>query len=449
METVERKPGKRIQTFLYALAFLTVLLGLSILLEGCSERCGQEVHYTYYEPVYETVESIRNAVAQIEPQPFEGIGKIYFKDGWMFVNQPGKGVHVIANQNPASPVMHSFINVPGSYELAVKGTTLYVDSYVDLVLLDISNINHIQEVGRMEGVFRSYTSMGISYDENNPVILTGFREKENVTITESDCSPNNSVQPWGGWWAEDRGGIFFASNTQFNQSAAMAPGTGSGPGVGGSMARFTISGNHLYMLDQNMVKSVDITSERNPQEKNSLDLDWGIETIFPYGNVLFVGAQTGMHILDVSVPGTPKKISTYAHVRVCDPVVVQGTTAYVTLRSGNQCMGFTNQLEVIDIADLKNPTVKAVHPMHNPHGLGIDGATLFICDGDAGLKIFHAGDVQKITENLLAHYEHINAYDVIPFNNVLMMIGADGIFQFDYSDPSDIKLLSQIALDPL
>jgi hypothetical protein len=84
--------------------------------------------------------------------------------------------------------------------------------------------------------------------------------------------------------------------------------------------------------------------------------------------------------------------------------------------------------------------------MTNPHGLGIDNSTLFICDGDDGLKAFNASDINTIDKNLLAHYKDINAYDVIPFNNTLIMIGADGIFQYDYTNPKDIKLLSTIAV---
>jgi hypothetical protein len=35
---------------------------------------------------------------------------------------------------------------------------------------------------------------------------------------------------------------------------------------------------------------------------------------------------------------------------------------------------------------------------------------------------------------------------VIPLDNVLMMIGADGLFQYDYSDPANIKLLSHLPV---
>ena len=83
--------------------------------------------------------------------------------------------------------------------------------------------------------------------------------------------------------------------------------------------------------------------------------------------------------------------------------------------------------------------------MTNPHGLGIDDKTLFICDGSDGLKAFDATDVTTIDQNLLAHYKDIDAKDVIPYKNTLIMIGEDGIFQYDYSNPKDIKLLSTIA----
>jgi hypothetical protein len=46
----------------------------------------------------------------------------------------------------------------------------------------------------------------------------------------------------------------------------------------------------------------------------------------------------------------------------------------------------------------------------------------------------------------LAHYKNINTYDVIPYNNVAIMTGKDGIYQFDYSNPKDIKLLSKVMI---
>ena len=38
METLENRLERRVHASLYALIFLTMLLGVSVLLEGCSER---------------------------------------------------------------------------------------------------------------------------------------------------------------------------------------------------------------------------------------------------------------------------------------------------------------------------------------------------------------------------------------------------------------------------
>jgi hypothetical protein len=84
--------------------------------------------------------------------------------------------------------------------------------------------------------------------------------------------------------------------------------------------------------------------------------------------------------------------------------------------------------------------------MTSPHGLGIDQGTLFICDGSDGLKVYNATDVSRISENQLAQDKTINAFDVIPFEEVAMIIGKDGLYQYDYSDIKNIKLISQLPI---
>lgn len=444
METLESRLQKRIHVSLYALLFLTILLGLSVLLEGCTDTCEVTNEYIYYEPVYTTVEEIRSSIALTEPQPVHAVGKIYFKDGIMFVNEPGNGLHIINNLNPNAPLPLKFLKIPGNYDLSIKGNTLYADSYVDLVAFDISDLNNIHEINRMEGVFKNYRVFGYSIDENCCVI-TDWAEKKTVQLTESDCE--TTLQPWGGMMLEDGIALRAGVASNFNSKAATAPGTGSGSGVGGSLARFTVTGNHLYLLDGGDLQTVDVTTEQEPVAKTRMYLSWDIETIFPYNQNLFVGSSSGMYIMDIGIPESPVKLSTYEHVRSCDPVVVDGDYAYVTLRSGTTCQGFTNQLEVIDIKNLKAPQLLKTYPMTNPHGLGIDNKTLFICDGDDGLKAYDVTDINAIDKNQLAHYKDINAFDVIPFNNILMMIGEDGIFQYDYTNPKDIRLLSKIAIE--
>ncbi len=443
MDTLENRLQKRMHVSLYALIFLTMLLAISVLLEGCTDKCEIQTEYVYLEPVYTTVEELRTSIALTHPEPLGAVGKIYVKDNLLFINEPGKGIHIVDNQNPSQPSPKKFLKIPGNFDMAINGNTMYADSYVDLIAFNISNINSIEETGRLEGVFKNYKSFGMPTDANCCVI-TSWTEIKTVRLNESDCDVN--LQPWGGMFLESGIAVPMSMAADFSSKAAVAPGSGSGPGAGGSLARFTINGNYLYMLDGPDLQVADISSASDPVAKTRTHLAWDIETIFPYKNKLFIGSASGMHIMDLSTPEVPMKLSTYQHVRSCDPVVVDDKYAYVTLRSGTMCQGFSNQLEVIDIKDLRSPQLLKSYPMTNPHGLGIDNTTLFICDGNDGLKAYDASDVNAIDKNLLAHYKNINAMDVIPYKNTLIMIGEDGLFQYDYSDPKDIRLLSTIDI---
>jgi hypothetical protein len=84
--------------------------------------------------------------------------------------------------------------------------------------------------------------------------------------------------------------------------------------------------------------------------------------------------------------------------------------------------------------------------MYGPQGLGIDDDLLFICDGDAGLKIYNAADPMSITQHPVASFPSINAYDVIPMNDYLFLIGETGFMLYNYSDIQNIK---QIGIIPV
>ncbi len=423
------------------LRFSNFLLLLSLAWVGvsCSDKCEETYQYVYYEPVYSTSAAIKAAVKQEAAKPLSQIGRIYFKDGFLFINEAGEGIHIIDNRNPAAPQNISFLTIPGNYDLAIRGNTLYADSYVDLVAFDVTNLNDIKEVNRIENLFNNYQTLGrmVSTEQG---ILTHWEKRESVNVQQTEC--NAYYQPWGGIYYER--GVAFLSNS-LSAKAAIAPNP-SATGIGGSMARFTIMGNHLYGLDGANIDIVSINTQTEPKAVKEFTLAWDIETLFPHNDKLFVGSQSGMYILNVSNPELPVQLSRYAHIQSCDPVVVEGDYAYVTLRSGTTCQGFSNQLEVINISNPESPILERTYPMTNPHGLGIDNGTLFICDGSDGLKVYDASNINAISQNQLAHYNNIKAFDIIPYQNVAMMIGEDGLYQYNYSNLQDIKLISTITI---
>jgi hypothetical protein len=221
------------------------------------------------------------------------------------------------------------------------------------------------------------------------------------------------------------------------------------PGQGGSMARFAITGDALYIVDHQSLIYYDITNPADPTKKGQKSLDMGIETIFPYQDNLFVGASDGMYIFENKNPLSPQLLSRFRHVLACDPVVAQDNYAYVTLRSGTECRNGINSssLDVVDISDLTSPKLVSSTALSSPYGLGVSGKTLFVCEGDNGLRIFNLEDPSNPV--LKTFHKEIPAYDVIVRNSEsLIVTGKKGLYQFSFGEAeSDFNQLSLIPVN--
>ncbi|MDR1558039.1 MAG: hypothetical protein LBS88_13570 [Tannerellaceae bacterium] len=231
------------------------------------------------------------------------------------------------------------------------------------------------------------------------------------------------------------------------------PSPSENTGQGGSMARFTISGNNLYTVDQNTLKTFDVSRAETPKylEGKEQYLDFGVETIFPMDTLLFLGSQTGMYIFNITRPDFPQQLAHVSHITACDPVVAYGRYAYVTLNSENTwCGQSANELRIYDLSNIYKPQlIHTESGFKHPKGLGIDGNKLFVCDN--GLKVYDVSnpaqplwidDITGIPEAI-----GIDSYDVIPLNGTLLLIGANGLYQFDYTGES-LSFLSKIEVLP-
>lgn len=423
-----------VKTLSFLLIFSTLFLA------SCKkDKCEQTVTYTTYDPVYMSYADLRTAVKSETARSLNKPGKIYLKGNYIFVSEVDKGIHIIDNSNPSSPQNVGFINIPGNMDLAAVGNTLYADSYIDLLVLDITNPLNVTVTKRIENAlpYRQYTN-GYYADPQQGVAVNWVPRQ--VTEVVSDNCNGGGGGFWGGGMFEDN----FVSNSSGGGFATKSNATM--PGIGGSTARFTIAANALYIVDDRDLHVYDISSLSNPVNTGIKNIAWNIETIFPYGNHLFIGGNNGVYIYDNSNPLNPVYVSQYNHVTACDPVVVEDQYAYFTLNNLVPCQQGVNELQVVDLSNIAQPTLKTTMAMTSPRGLGIDNKTLFICDGTDGLKVYNATDVMQISSNQIAHFSNIHATDVIPFNNRLLMIGDDGLYQYDYSNIQNITQLSRIPV---
>ncbi|TAH10344.1 MAG: hypothetical protein EAZ14_07910 [Runella slithyformis] len=407
---------------------------------SCTDRCEQTRRYKRYTPVTLTVAQVRQGIRSEAARELVNPGKIYAKGNYLFINELKQGLHIIDNTNPAAPRKVAFLAIPGNGDLAVRGNILYADSYMDLVALNIADPLNVKEVGRVGDVFQSGQFDGAWWHSSGvgSVTLSDSRMDIVTETIKTDCENNGNSGIWrGGWLA--------TSSFDSRALSSAAPATS---GQAGSMARFALYDRYLYTVSQSDMQLFDIKNLEQPQRGAKINMGWGIETIFPYKDKLFIGSNSGMFIYDNANPSKPTLLSTFQHAFACDPVVVTDTRAYVTLRSGTNCRRGSDQLDVIDITNLSNPTLIKTYPMQNPHGLGVDLPNLFICEGKHGLKSFDISSDLNVKQ--LEHLNNMDAYDVILLPNKLMlMIGKDGLYQFDYANPSQLRQVSVIPVKRL
>ena len=555
-------------------ATLLILLFLPFTAPFIHMPAAHAFSYDVYAPVYKSLQELRTPVSSGDAQPLEEIGKIYVYKDYIFVNELYKGVHVIDNRDPSNPKAIAFIDIPGNVDIAVRNNFLYADSWIDLVVVDISNPTDVTEIKRVEDVFPNTGPTFLVMDEletashfeevdsrqgivigweyahteffycfpsgtevltaHGPSAIETVKKGTEVyaydpssgewTLTKVDTHqayqyegdvitiqmnsieiqttghhpfyvmngnrlesrplplviPEDEQGMFGsGRWVEARHlqvgdtlrrmngdglsitglssryekttvyhlevegrhtfGVHEAGILVHNKSA----GPSSSTGKGGSLARFAIVDDYLYTLSGSDMQLYDISNPAEPIVWKMIKIGWDIETIFPYEDKLFIGGQRGMYIYDNNDPAHPIQISRFAHVTSCDPVVVEDDTAYVTLRGGTRCGGQNNRLEIIDISNYSKPHLIADYPMDGPYGLGIDRGLLFICDGNAGLKLFDASDPKDL--KLVRRFRGLKTLDVILHRDIAIVVGETGLHQYNYRALEKMTLISVIS----
>lgn len=381
--------------------------------------------FTITRPEYKLKQKVYNDIKTNSATPITSSGKLFIRGNYIFLTEKNKGVHIINNSNPSSPVNESFIPIPGSEDIVIKDNIMMADCFIDLLSIDISNPNDIKLVNTAKNVFpeRRYVN-GFEIDSN--YVITEWITKDTTT----DVSYYNYY----------KGNVVMAMED--NSSGPMFNSSG-GSGVAGSMARFAIVSNYLYTVSTSVLHVFDVSNPSSPLVKNDLNIGWNIETMYPLKDKLFIGTTTGMLVYSLANPVSPIKLCTFFHANNCDPVIADDHYAYVTLRTGTACAGINNELNIVDITNIQSPVLIKTYAMTNPHGLSKDGNTLFICDGSDGLKVYNASNVNSI--QLVKTISMAKTYDVIALNQRAFVAAEDGLYQYDYTDLNNIQLLSKIS----
>ena len=409
--------------------FLLMITSFSLAFMSCDNEDYET--YNVVTPVTMSLSELRSSVKVLPPQKTIESGKIYVYDEFVFINDVEKGIHIIDNSVPSAPKKISFLKILGNRDIAVKDQMLFADSYTDLVVFDISDIRKIVAKNRLNNVFPYYYPAYPTVENDIPL----YYDYQNITADKIIVDWNIKREKRKPQNIDISGGGVIMFSTASSESVV---------GKGGSLARFMIVEDYLYAVDNQKINIFNIQNLSAPTKVKEQNVDWGIETIFNRNEYLYLGSTNGMYIYDIKSLGNPVFVSRIAHVKSCDPVVVDDKYAYVTLRSGNLCGETESVLDIIDITNKANPVKIKSYIMENPYGLGIKDQMLFVCDGTEGLKVFNKTDALNI--QLTNQFKNINTFDVIPLDDKLLLVGQNTLFQYKYVQ-NNIELISTFLLE--
>lgn len=166
---------------------LLAVLFAAILWPGCTFVTDPPKEVEGWKPIYGQTAALQNIYAG-PPEPMGTAGKIYLRSPYIFINDVAKGIHVVDNSNPTNPVKVAFIHIPMNVDLAIKNQVLYADNGPDLVAIDITNLQSVQVLKRIPGLFPSaqyppQTGWFECYDPTQGAII-GW---EKTTLYEPEC----------------------------------------------------------------------------------------------------------------------------------------------------------------------------------------------------------------------------------------------------------------------
>lgn len=411
---------------------------------GCDKDTNNQewVDVSYVTPMYKSTSELADEIFVDDPKVQTGLGKIITYGDMVFINQPMEGIHVVDNSNPASPMNHSFINIPGNVDLAIVDNHLYADMFSALVVFDLSNLESPK-------FLEDFTVEDVFYYDSYWNFPNEIWEEGHVRFAEYVDVSMGIVVGWETEVRRERIDNTYGPELAFDDVGVAVPGSDvdfvSNTSTAGSMARFLPIDGYLYTINFSDLVLFQLAQNYKPNPWIRIDTETQAETLFHLNDLLFVGSVNGMLMYDVADASDPLFINKIEHMRSCDPVVADLEYAYVTLRGGTNCFTDLNELQIIDIQTPEDLQVVSHKSLFNPHGLGIYEDHLIICDGSAGIKVLDVTD--RSQPEIMTSYPIGFAYDVIIDYPNAMIVGEEMLFQYDLSDLPELTLLSQTPIN--
>ncbi|MCB0664624.1 MAG: hypothetical protein KDC80_02325 [Saprospiraceae bacterium] len=160
---------------------LFALLLFYTLLVSCDDQiCLREVTYVRASPIFAPLEDLRKEVSNTKIADIKNPGKVVLKEELLFVQDIDRGIHIYDYIENDSIKKHlNFISIPGVRDFLLKGNYLVVNSYYDILTIDV------RDPERAFLQFREKSAFPIPFYNDSGLPVIGF--KLNDYTEKVDC----------------------------------------------------------------------------------------------------------------------------------------------------------------------------------------------------------------------------------------------------------------------
>ncbi len=107
------------------------------------------------KPIYSNDSTLKE-VRIDTPHVVKNAGKIYAYQHYLLQCEVGEGFHIIDNTDPKKASRIKFLKLLGANEISIKNNYLYTNSYSDLIVIDLNNIDSPHIVKRVGSAFAAH-----------------------------------------------------------------------------------------------------------------------------------------------------------------------------------------------------------------------------------------------------------------------------------------------------
>ena len=212
----------------------------------------------------------------------------------------------------------------------------------------------------------------------------------------------------------------------------------------GQVMGLAVKGDYLYSLDFSSpsLSVTDISNISVPDIKKRISLTGNPSGIKIRGDYAYItAAAAGVHIVDISDPLNPVKVSTFDTDGYPRDGAIDGDYFY----AADSGAGLT----IIDISDPLNPTLKSNFDTDgHTYQIKIVGNYAYLADNQSGIKVVDISDPGNplLTSAFNSSDSSSEAYGINIYGNyAYLSCRRAGLEIYDISDPNDIKFIKTFA----